>query len=258
MHMLDYESLDVENKEVCAAEFTWSPNDKANTCASLEPAHKSQDEMKFTFDVAKCYKIYDELLKSSKIKMSHTIPPLDQLKRCAYYKFHHSFSHATNDCNTFRRQIQSAINEGHLKFHEMQVDENPFPNNAFVNTLELSNPKVLIRSDQAEKIKGKNVIIGEQRLNKCLPLEVIPKALAASMFGGQDKTKKTNNAWTGLTGAQIGLTGVQTGLTGATCQSDRCLQKRSRCSKPKKKARPGFKELFAKYKREGATRNQSN
>jgi hypothetical protein len=49
------------------------------------------------------------------------------------------FSHANHDCNTFRRQIQSAINEGRLKFHEMQVDRNPFPNSAFVNTLEWSN-----------------------------------------------------------------------------------------------------------------------
>jgi hypothetical protein len=87
--------------------------------------------------------------------MSHTISPLHQLKRCSYWKFHNSFSHATNDCNTFRRQIQSAINEGRLKFHEMQVDENPFPNSAFVNTLELSNTKVLIRSDQAEMLKEK-------------------------------------------------------------------------------------------------------
>jgi hypothetical protein len=73
---------------VCAAEFTWLPNDKANTCASLKPAHKSRNEMKFTFDVAKCDKIFDELFKSGKIKMSHTIPPIDQLKRRAYCKFH--------------------------------------------------------------------------------------------------------------------------------------------------------------------------
>jgi hypothetical protein len=45
----------------------------------------------------------------------------------------------------------------------MQVDENPFPNSAFVNALELSNPKVLIRPDQAKNAKGKNVIIGKQR-----------------------------------------------------------------------------------------------
>jgi hypothetical protein len=85
--MLDYESSDDESKEVCAAEFTWLPNDKANTCASLKPAHKSHDEMKFTFDVARCDKIFDELFKSGKIKMSHTIPPIDQLKRRAYCKF---------------------------------------------------------------------------------------------------------------------------------------------------------------------------
>jgi hypothetical protein len=44
MHMLDYESLDDESKEVYAAEFTWSSDDKANTCAYLKPAHKSRQE----------------------------------------------------------------------------------------------------------------------------------------------------------------------------------------------------------------------
>jgi hypothetical protein len=168
MHTLDYESSDDESKEVCAVEFNWLPYDKENTCASLKPAHKSRDEMKFTFDVAKCDKKFDELFKSGKIKMSHTIPPIDQLKRRAYCKFRNSFSHATNDCNNFRRQ--SAINEGRLKFHEMQVDENPFPNSVFVNTLELSNPKVLIRPDQAQNATGKNVIIGEQKHDERQPL----------------------------------------------------------------------------------------
>jgi hypothetical protein len=55
--------------------------------------------------------------------------------------------------------VQSAINEGRLTFHAMQVGHNPFP----IKTLELNNSKVLIRPDQAEKAKGKNVIIGEQR-----------------------------------------------------------------------------------------------
>jgi hypothetical protein len=40
MHMLDYESSHDENKEVCAAEFALSPNDKANTCASVKLVHK--------------------------------------------------------------------------------------------------------------------------------------------------------------------------------------------------------------------------
>jgi hypothetical protein len=59
--------------------------------------------------------------------INHTVPPADELKRHAYYKWHNSFSHSTNDCNVFRQQIQSAINEGRLKFQEMQVDTEPFP-----------------------------------------------------------------------------------------------------------------------------------
>ena len=69
------------------------------------------------------------------------------------------FSHATNDCNVFRRQVQSAIGEGRLAFHEMQVDKAPFP----VNTMELQQPKVLVRPHQAESTKGKNVVIGDER-----------------------------------------------------------------------------------------------
>jgi hypothetical protein len=36
----------------------------------------------------------------------------------------------------FRRQVQSAINEGWLVLPHMQVDQNPFP----VHTIKLQNP----------------------------------------------------------------------------------------------------------------------
>jgi hypothetical protein len=78
---------------------------------------------KFTFNVTKCDKIFDELVKSGNIKMTHTIPPVDEVKRKTYCKWHNSFSHATNDCNVFCRYIQSAINEGRLNFQEIQVDK---------------------------------------------------------------------------------------------------------------------------------------
>jgi hypothetical protein len=81
----------------------------------------------------------------------------------------------------------------------MQVDKNSFPTNAFVNTLELSNPKVLIRPDQAEKAKVKNVIIGEQRLDERSPLEKIPNVSSTSTLVGQGKIEKTSNASSGLT-----------------------------------------------------------
>jgi len=44
----------------------------------------------------------------------------------------------------------------------MQIDQNPFP----VHTIELANPKVLIRPHQAKSAKGKNVIVGEERPEK--------------------------------------------------------------------------------------------
>jgi hypothetical protein len=72
----------------------------------------------------------------------------------------------------------------------MQVDENPFPNSAFVNALESSNPKVLIRPDQAENAKGKNVIIGKQRYDETQPLEVIRKVSVTSTLGGKTRSRR--------------------------------------------------------------------
>jgi hypothetical protein len=42
--------------------------------------------MKFTFDVSKCDKFFDELLSIRKIKLSHTILPIEDLKKRAYCK----------------------------------------------------------------------------------------------------------------------------------------------------------------------------
>jgi hypothetical protein len=69
------------------------------------------------------------------------------------------FSHATNDCNVFRRQIQSAINERRLKFQEMQVDTEPFP----MNMIDFEGKRVLIRPSTADKGKGKEIIIDNAR-----------------------------------------------------------------------------------------------
>jgi hypothetical protein len=52
------------------------------TCDALKPTHKKrQDDIKYTFDVAKCDKIFDELHKGGYIKLSHTLPLLEELKR---------------------------------------------------------------------------------------------------------------------------------------------------------------------------------
>ena len=136
VHYIDYDSdsSSDSDKDVYTAEFVWPSKEKSYSCSSLKLASKGrQEEVKFTFDVSKCDRIFDELHKSGNIKLTHTLPPLDELKTRAYCKFHNSYSHATNDCNVFRRQVQSAINEGRLTFHEMQVDKEPFP----INTIDL-------------------------------------------------------------------------------------------------------------------------
>ena len=56
---------------------------------------------------------------------------------------------------------------------EMQIDKAPFP----VHTLELNNPKVLIRPEQAEGAKGKNVVIGDPR-----PMNTSDKILASEVI----------------------------------------------------------------------------
>jgi hypothetical protein len=100
----DQSSSNDESKEVCAAEMVWSKQAKSSACSSLQPVQKTrQEEVKFTFNVGKCDKIFNELLKNGNIKINDTVPSTDELKCRAYCKWNNSFSHATNDCNVFRR-----------------------------------------------------------------------------------------------------------------------------------------------------------
>ena len=58
----------------------------------LSQSTKNWQEEKFTFDVSKCEMIFDELYKIGYIKMSHTIPVLEELMRRAYYTSPYFFS----------------------------------------------------------------------------------------------------------------------------------------------------------------------
>jgi hypothetical protein len=161
VNVVDYVSNNLNDEtEIYSAGFVWPSEDKSFSYTSLKPASKGrQKELIFTFDVSKCDRIFDELLKLENIKISHTMPPLDEIKRCASCKYHHSYSHATNDCNVFRCNVQSAINEGRLVLHEKQLEKHPFP----INTMELQQPKVLVRPHQVEATKGKNVVVREAK-----------------------------------------------------------------------------------------------
>jgi hypothetical protein len=148
------ESSDDEDADMCVAECNWGSKSKSFVCSSLKPTSKSQqDEMRYTFDVAMCDRIFDYLLQEKQIMLlsNHAMPSPEQLKKHMYYKWHNSYYHATNDYNVLRRQVQSSINEGRLKFPEspqMKLDMDPFPAN--MNMVELEGKKVLVRPSQAE------------------------------------------------------------------------------------------------------------
>jgi hypothetical protein len=82
--------------------MVWPKHAKSSAFSSLQPVQKKhQEEIKFIFNVGKCDKIFEKILKNGNIKINHIVPSADELKRCAYCKWHNSFSHATNDCSVF-------------------------------------------------------------------------------------------------------------------------------------------------------------
>jgi hypothetical protein len=147
-----------EPKNSHVPELVWPT--KAKPSVRSHPHSTQKEKVKFTFNITKCDKIFDELLKHGNIKLSHIIPPVEELKGRIYCKWHGSFLHNTNDCAVFRRQIQSAINEGRLRFQkEVRIDRPPVP----ATTLEPTSKKVIVRPCAADKSKDKNIVIGDPR-----------------------------------------------------------------------------------------------
>jgi hypothetical protein len=71
MHLIDYDSDSASDsdKEIYVTEFIWPYKEKSYSCSSLKPYSKHrQEEIKFTFDVSKYDRIFDELLKSGNVK----------------------------------------------------------------------------------------------------------------------------------------------------------------------------------------------
>jgi hypothetical protein len=90
----------------------------------------------------------------------HVISAPEVLAWKKYCKWHNSYSHTTNECNYFRQQVQSALNDGWLTLGDgntMKLDVDPSP----VNVLELGQKKILVRLGQAATTKGKNVIVSD-------------------------------------------------------------------------------------------------
>ena len=63
MNMVEYDSEHSNDEgDIYATEFFWTSKDKPFICNDRKPIHKNHDEeMKFTFNIAKCDKIFDAL-----------------------------------------------------------------------------------------------------------------------------------------------------------------------------------------------------
>jgi hypothetical protein len=115
-----------EQQEIAVAEWTRGANPVS--CKWVKP----QGTLKgFDFDVSKAEQIFDLLLKEKQLKLpeNHKIPTAQEINGKPYCKWHHSFTHTTNDCKELRRQIQTAIEQGRLILGQftMKVDQHPFP-----------------------------------------------------------------------------------------------------------------------------------
>jgi hypothetical protein len=93
---------------------------------------KQQGPVKgFDFDESKVKLIFDLLLREKQLKLpeGHKFPTAQELQERPYCKWHHLFTHTTNNCKELHRQIQSAIEQGRLILGQftVKVDTWPFP-----------------------------------------------------------------------------------------------------------------------------------
>jgi hypothetical protein len=97
------ESVSDDEDGVCVAEWVNTAKDQPPAFLFLKPSPRRKDEMKYTFDVSMCDKLFDVLLQNKITHLSegHVVPPASQLVKGKYCKWHGTFSHTTNECHYF-------------------------------------------------------------------------------------------------------------------------------------------------------------
>jgi hypothetical protein len=127
-----------EEQEVAITEWTQGANLVSCKWVKQQGLAKS-----FDFDESKVEHIFDLLLREKQLKLpeGHKFPTAQELQGRPYCKWHHLFTHTTNDYKELRRQIQSAIEQGRLILGQftMKVDTRPFSS---VNMVEVTGMQV--------------------------------------------------------------------------------------------------------------------
>jgi hypothetical protein len=62
VNFMDEEANDEEGNETCVAEWVEKPGDKPISCSFLKPKGGQREEMRYSFDVSKCGRLFDLLL----------------------------------------------------------------------------------------------------------------------------------------------------------------------------------------------------
>ncbi|KAK1601551.1 hypothetical protein QYE76_037200 [Lolium multiflorum] len=90
---------DSEDQEVAVAE--WTRGAVPVSCKWVKPQGPARG---FDFDISKVEQIFDLLLKEKQLKLpeGHKFPTMQEMNGRPYYKWHHSFTHTTNDCKELR------------------------------------------------------------------------------------------------------------------------------------------------------------
>jgi hypothetical protein len=105
VHFLEQEANDEEGNEICVAEWAENPVDKPISCSFLKPNGVQRDEMRYTFGVTKCDRLFDLLLWGGVVRLTegHVTPNADILAKKTHCKWHDSYTQTTNECNYFWR-----------------------------------------------------------------------------------------------------------------------------------------------------------
>lgn len=115
---------------------------------SSQPNRKTKKSSyrQYSFDISKAEELFDELMKQKFLVLGNgrIIPPEYERKGKDYCKWHNTYSHTTNNCITFRNNVQDLISKGLLQYSKaekevMGVDADPFPN-MDVNVITASRP----------------------------------------------------------------------------------------------------------------------
>jgi hypothetical protein len=120
-------------------------------CLALKPTPQKNRlrKSKYTFNFNFCDHVFNILLKNNFIRIidHNALPYIQNLEELTYCKWNNSFDHNTFNCNVFHRVIQSAINNGPLRFSEaQQIDQ--------LDSIGLDGKKVLNRLALADSLKA--------------------------------------------------------------------------------------------------------